>query len=901
MDNLRSSLLGDVDISSAEEQPKTTVKRGPSQIVTYSSRFVDKLSEITDDMNISGSLSIKYGAIGGSGRGSFINSDKFKESDLNFYISVKVINQTINIKDALKYQNLPSVNEKNFSDIYGDSFISGFLEGGEFNALVSMKVLNKERKTDIEAGAKVALSVGAADIEAEANVKVAKQNINNNTETTIQVSWSGGGNIKPMDEPWTIDTLRAAAARFPELVATTPQRTYAILTKYETLRSFLALKPEKLIPLYYENATMYTNSLLDTYMDYKNMYRKLSTEMFDVQSGSKRYMPMNETAADSTTLSRIDDERKFTPSYKGVDLAKRACMYQMMKIVKEVDEITKKPGLATDETRGEQFQSSLAFADRLPKVEAIKKEPVNPLTTEVIKADDAEKVYPSLYDGDNVAGLAADEQQKIKDLTAERPSLSENLRLGVLSGSDFGDLFCCVDFLKPEFSLIRVRVEITSGVVSALHMQYSNGLVTHLGSDATGDRTISLDIHPDQNEKVIACSIEVGRMATEKARVRVTALRLYTNRGPDLLGQADDWRPAVAGKALRGGVQFEDLVLTHFDPALEKGHLKGFWGRTKNVSKAHPTAGLYRLGPVWGNLSGGTSAATGLTAGGQIEDDAHEFPILPAGVWAVTDARPWDKPVPHTTSVVSYQSEFPEGPVPTFMLGLSYLDMAGAANPRAMSYVESVTGKDFSINIDSWADTTLYQAKLAWLGVPTNDPSKFQVGKFEARSASARDIKFSKAFKKAPTVVVWLTGLDEEKGRGLRINAYATDVTANGFKIHADCWNQSVLYWASLSWIAFSEDTGIISGSYRVDIGVDLNRKRDEGRAKFPAAKFSKPPRVITAFNHLDLNAFNTGANVRIGTEVDQVTTEGFRYQTWAWDESQIHYTTATWLALPSA
>lgn len=68
-------------------------QRGPSQIVSYSSRFVNKISEITDDMNISGSLSIKYGAIGGSGKGSFVDSDKFKESDLNFFISVKVINQ----------------------------------------------------------------------------------------------------------------------------------------------------------------------------------------------------------------------------------------------------------------------------------------------------------------------------------------------------------------------------------------------------------------------------------------------------------------------------------------------------------------------------------------------------------------------------------------------------------------------------------------------------------------------------------------------------------------------------------------------------------------------------------------------------------------------------------------
>ncbi|KAK0727679.1 hypothetical protein B0T26DRAFT_672318 [Lasiosphaeria miniovina] len=56
-------------------------QRGPSQIVSYSSRFMNKISEVTDDMNVSGSLSIKYGTIGGSGKGSFIDSDKFKESD----------------------------------------------------------------------------------------------------------------------------------------------------------------------------------------------------------------------------------------------------------------------------------------------------------------------------------------------------------------------------------------------------------------------------------------------------------------------------------------------------------------------------------------------------------------------------------------------------------------------------------------------------------------------------------------------------------------------------------------------------------------------------------------------------------------------------------------------------
>jgi hypothetical protein len=56
-----------------------TAPRGPSQTVTYTSRFVDRLSDVLEDMSVSGSLSIKAGKVGGSGKGSFVDSDKFKE------------------------------------------------------------------------------------------------------------------------------------------------------------------------------------------------------------------------------------------------------------------------------------------------------------------------------------------------------------------------------------------------------------------------------------------------------------------------------------------------------------------------------------------------------------------------------------------------------------------------------------------------------------------------------------------------------------------------------------------------------------------------------------------------------------------------------------------------------
>jgi hypothetical protein len=345
---IRRERFGDDDVtksvpvrsSNGSYTYKETGRRGPSQIVTYSSRFVDKLSDITDDMNISGSLSIKYGTIGGSGRGAFLDSDKFRESDLNFYISVKVVNQSINYKDALVYNPVASVgdNQTEFNKVFGDSFISGFLEGGEFNAVVSMKVLNKAKMTNIQAEAKVALTVGAAELSANANVDIAKKNISNNTETTIMVSWMGGGFIKPLDQEWNIESLTSAAARFPDLVAISPQRIYAVLTKYETLRSFVALKPGNFSPLQYEVAQIYTNALLDVYMEYKSMYKDITVNINLIRSGVSQFM--DRTSADGTTVTGLGagdlKGEPFAKSLLGLDMARKAIRTEMVKIVNEV-------------------------------------------------------------------------------------------------------------------------------------------------------------------------------------------------------------------------------------------------------------------------------------------------------------------------------------------------------------------------------------------------------------------------------------------------------------------------------------------------------------------------------------------------------------------------------------
>jgi hypothetical protein len=113
----------------------------PSQVVSYSSKYVSKLSDVSKDLNVSGSLSIRYGEISGGGSGSYVNTEAFQNSDLNFLVTVTVINQTINIKDQLQFwpinnKKAEDYDSKTLTDTYGDCFISGFQEGGMFTAMV---------------------------------------------------------------------------------------------------------------------------------------------------------------------------------------------------------------------------------------------------------------------------------------------------------------------------------------------------------------------------------------------------------------------------------------------------------------------------------------------------------------------------------------------------------------------------------------------------------------------------------------------------------------------------------------------------------------------------------------------------------------------------------------------
>lgn len=150
VDHVQTTAEGDEE-PSLPVYPETS-RRDIPQVVSYSSRLVNKMSEVIKSMNISAGNSIKNGGVNVSGNSLDVDELKFSSSDLNIVVSVKVVNQQIELFDRAEF--IPpsfSVGSKKFHEIYGDSYIGGFIEGGDLHGIISVKVLDVSKKEQVKA------------------------------------------------------------------------------------------------------------------------------------------------------------------------------------------------------------------------------------------------------------------------------------------------------------------------------------------------------------------------------------------------------------------------------------------------------------------------------------------------------------------------------------------------------------------------------------------------------------------------------------------------------------------------------------------------------------------------------------------------------------------------------
>ncbi|GIJ84832.1 hypothetical protein Asppvi_003683 [Aspergillus pseudoviridinutans] len=246
-------------------------------------------------------MSIKFGTIHGNASAAFVNENKVLESHLNYVVSVKVNNDAPAEPVDIKFIPIEGIEPEDFTGIYGDSFISGFLEGGEFNAIISVNVDDKSRLKDIKQAIDFQLAVGPSPLSVgvQEGLNSKQSEILRGTEITISVNWVGGGEIKRPDVPWTLDSVVRIANAFPSLVACCSAKTSAVLTRYTALHSFQEWRYGKYIAqeenrkkeweahtliLNYAPCAFYTADLFDALMKYKKLWKRIdnSTPTFQV-------------------------------------------------------------------------------------------------------------------------------------------------------------------------------------------------------------------------------------------------------------------------------------------------------------------------------------------------------------------------------------------------------------------------------------------------------------------------------------------------------------------------------------------------------------------------------------------------------------------------------------------
>ncbi|KAI1109969.1 hypothetical protein F5Y14DRAFT_444299 [Nemania sp. NC0429] len=885
--NLKATSLADLEKIRAQnqfverfngmsEQPEKydfdpTAPRGPSQTVTYTSRFVDRLSDVMDDMCVSGSLSIKAGKVGGSGKGSFVDSDKFKESDLNFYISVKVVNQTINFKDALVFNPLRSVDQNNFREVYGDSFISGFIEGGEFNAIVSMKILNKAKKTDIQAEAKIALTAGAVQIEAQANVGIARSNIETNTETTIQVFWSGGGHIKPMEQQWDIQSLMAAAARFPDLVAECPQRTYAILTK----------KPASYTPLQYENAQIYTNTLLDAFVSYKALYKRLGEHIFGVQGKTLEVIQwtvsqMGVKDEDTGLYPYIERNSNFEASIKGLSDARTAIRRQMARIVNEVDAIEKDPKLATDEDHTEPYQSPIAFEARIPVVEVperlrVKSHPLSgrriaakPLSEEEQK----EQLEKEEREADGIKDLYSSDEQMEEDekktfdgLLSTNPFLGADFRVtGAVGDTQAGDIFNNLEFLKPDWHIRAIRTEMYNGALSYLAVSYSNGLLVERGAPRDKTRIKKFDSFLP-GERINSVFIEHGREKAPETSTttptQILGLRLFTNRGRSLIARALKSTPGEKGIVVKDGVTYENVNVAYFDVPFNSGTLKGFFGRSTTGADGK----ILRLGIIWGSMPATTA-----------EESSAEF----------------------ADSVETVDSE------DVALMRQSDQEAARADAVRALNDVKQKLAEAqqaFEKKCNEVKELERLRDSKPFGGAQCgviNARDRGWVGGEECRKRISQS--FGREYATPPKLLFGLSMIDLEANRNRALSWEYPEVQNNGFSLQAASWAGSYGHGLCANWMTLPTDlhleTGLVDSQFLPISDFDVLRKQ-----VFFTQCFATPPRVCVWLQGFE---WQGGNFMSLRCSASDITSSSFVIKCESWAGRRFKSVRMQYLAYPA-
>ena len=263
-----------------------------NQRVTFISKEVTDQKEINKILGFSSSASVKSGNIGGDAGGSYDCGDDIKEADMTFVVHVRVTNESLDYDETMEFQPIETMAKRlrldgekadvEFTKVYGDCFISDFTTGGELFAIIHITTHNKEdtMKIRLHASAQLSPPASPANIGVEMASSEEASSLLKDTETSINLVWRGGGEVKIPHVNWDIPTLMQVANAFPTLVSRSHAKIGAIITPYTSLRSYQEWRINgglQELTLDYSHCEAFADVLWSEYSDYRDIAADLDS------------------------------------------------------------------------------------------------------------------------------------------------------------------------------------------------------------------------------------------------------------------------------------------------------------------------------------------------------------------------------------------------------------------------------------------------------------------------------------------------------------------------------------------------------------------------------------------------------------------------------------------------
>jgi len=238
-------------------------------------------------------------------------------------------------------------------------------------------------------------------------------------------------------------------------------------------------------------------------------------------------------------------------------------------------------------------------------------------------------------------------------------------------------------------------------------------------------------------------------------------------------------------------------------------------------------------------------------------------------------------------------------------IGLNMLNVGNTSFVRIHSHASNVKNDRFNINVNTWADTKLYEGGCTWLEIGENN-TDFQFGTFntledyswdDPQTHHTRLITFPRPYSAPPRMVVWLTVLEMRNTSDWRVKTYETNVTKTGFTIHIESLGDSVLNFGTATWVAYPADRpGISSGrcSTLDTRPPDHPQLYNCGYVNFGNI-FAAPPRVLLAINSLEISSKNC---LRLKTNASNISATGMIWHIDSWDDTILYSAGASYIAV---